>query len=338
VVFVGQAPRRAPGLFEAEARDREVREAIEGARSTDPTRVAVVPAPVGGPLGELDQTRRDLPDFARRELLHWVTTTLPDFGLEPAVAIDAPHVDVAQLRHRVGERNIVFFANTSETETVAFRAHVRGAGSHPWRWDAETGARAPYPTEETGALWIRLEPSESLLLVFEPEGAGLPDVEPVTLRPSTPSVEWKTLAGPWEATFQHAIDGHTFERVIRPLEDLSLSDDPELASFAGTVTYRTTFELENIGFDRLDLGDANGVTRVTLNGTPLGVSWWGRHLFDVTGALREGANTLEVEVTTVAANAVHSLEDNPAAHRWTWWYPPISTGLVGPVRLLKTVK
>jgi hypothetical protein len=336
VVFVGRAPHRAPGLLAAEVRDREVRQAIEAARATDAARVAVVPAPVGGPLGDLDQTRRDLPAFARRELLHWATTTLPGFGLEPAVRIDAPHVDVAQLRHRLGERDIVFFANTSETETVAFRARVAGAGPHPWRWDAETGARAPYPTEETGALWIRLEPSESLLLVFEPDDTERPDAEPVTLRPSTPPVEWKILNGPWQATFRHVVDDRTFERELRPLEDLSLSDDPELATFAGTVTYRTTFEIEDVGFDRLDLGRANGTTRVTLNGEPLGVSWWGRHLFDVGGVLRKGVNTLEVEVTTVAANYIHSLEDNPAAHRWTWWYPPISTGLVGPVRLLKT--
>ena len=89
-------------------------------------------------------------------------------------------------------------------------------------------------------------------------------------------------------------------------------------------------------FDRLDLGEANGVTTVRLNGQPLGVRWWGRHLYDLGDALKAGVNSLEVEVTTVAANYVKSLEDNPAAHRWTWWYPPITTGLVGPVRLLKT--
>jgi hypothetical protein len=52
--------------------------------------------------------------------------------------------------------------------------------------------------------------------------------------------------------------------------------------------------------------------------------------------LKPGSNTLEVEVTTVVANYARSLTDNPAAQRWSRWYPPISTGLVGPVKVLKT--
>ena len=337
VLFVGRAPSRAPGLFEAQEKDRIVREAIEAARAADRARVAVVPAPEAGPLGGLDQTRRPLPDFARRQLLHWVSTTLPAFDLRPPVRIDAPHVDVAQLRHRVGEREVVFFANTSETETVAFRAAFATADARPWRWDPETGARAPYPFDDRpDVLWIRLEPSESLLLVFEPADGDLPDVEAAPVRPSLPPSEWRTVAGEWAVSFRPAVGGRTFERRLRPLEDLSLSPDPELATFAGTVTYRATFEVPDSRFDRLDLGAANGVTRVKLNGEPLGVSWWGRHLYDLGDALMPGINSLEVEVTTVAANYVKSLEDNPAAHRWTWWYPPISTGLVGPVRLLKT--
>jgi hypothetical protein len=340
VVFVGRAPDRAPGLLDAEARDREVQEAIEAARSGGWGRVDVVPAPEAGPLGALDQTRRPLPAFARRQLLHWVTTTLPTFDLQPAVRIDAPHIDVGQLRHRVDGREIVFFANTSPSETVSFRAAFAAPDTRPWRWDPETGQRAPYPYEEGDAsLWIRLEPSESLLLVLEPRATGPSEaqIKPVAIRPSLSPTEWRTLSGAWQVTFRHVIGGRSFERTLRPLEDLSLSPDPELATFAGVVTYRTTFEVPGgTRFDRLDLGDANGVVEVTLNGQPLGASWWGRHLFDLGDALEEGSNTLEVEVTTVVANYARSLKDNPAAKRWTWWYPPISTGLVGPVQLIKS--
>jgi hypothetical protein len=338
VLFVGRAPKRSPGLFEAEARDREVREAIEATRATDPARVAVVPAPESGALGDFSLTRRRLPDFARRSLLHWVVATLPAFGLVPPVDIDAPHIDVGQLRHRVDEREIVFFANTSPSETVSFRARTATPGATPWRWDPETGTRAPYPLEEeTGSLWIHLEPSESLLLVFEPPGADLPEIAPATVRPSLPPAEWMTVAPEWAVSFDHGIEDRSFERTLPVLENLSLSPDPELASFAGTLVYRTAFDVGDRPFDRLDLGEANGVTEVRLNGQPLGVRWWGRHTYDVAGVLKPGSNTLEVEVTTVLANYARSLKDNPAAQRWTWWFPPISTGLVGPVKLLKTI-
>jgi hypothetical protein len=223
---------------------------------------------------------------------------------------------------------------------VSFRASFPGPNARPWRWDPQTGQRAPYPYEEGDAsLWIRLEPSESLLLVLEPRATGPSEAqkEPVAIRSSLSPTEWRTLSGAWQVTFRHVIGGRSFERTLRPLEDLSLSPDPELATFAGVVTYRTTFEVPGgTRFDRLDLGAANGVVEVTLNGQPLGASWWGRHLFDLGDALEEGSNTLEVEVTTVVANYARSLKDNPAAKRWTWWYPPISTGLVGPVQLIKS--
>jgi hypothetical protein len=337
VLFVGRAPDRSPGLHEAEARDRAVREAIEAARAAGSGRVAVVPAPEAGPLGELDQTRAPLPDFARRQLLHWVVATLPGFGLEPPIRIDAPHVDVGQLRHRASEKEIVFFANTSASEEVAFRARLTATDGDPWRWDPEDGTRAPYPVEEgSRALWIHLEPSESLLLVFEPPGEGPPEAAPFEVRPSLPPSEWMTVATEWQVAFRHAVEDRSFERTLRPLEDLSLSPDPEVASFAGTLVYRTVFDVGDRPLDRLDLGAANGVTEVRLNGQPLGVRWWGRHTYDVAGVLRPGSNTLEVEVTTVVANYARSLTDNPAAQRWSGWYPPISTGLVGPVELLKT--
>ena len=81
----------------------------------------------------------------------------------------------------------------------------------------------------------------------------------------------------------------------------------------------------------------HGVSSVRLNGKDLGVRWWGRHLYDATGALAHGRNVLEVEVTTTLGNRMRSLKDNPVAKSWSWWFPPSSMGLVGPVQLMKPV-
>jgi hypothetical protein len=149
-------------------------------------------------------------------------------------------------------------------------------------------------------------------------------------------VEWRTIAEEWTVSFEHAFEERSFERALRPLEDLSLSPDAALASFAGTLVYRTAFDVSDARFDELDLGEVNGVTEVRLNGRPLGVRWWGRHAYDIRGVLTKGRNTLEVEITTVAANYARSLKDDPAAQRWAGRYPPVSMGLVGPVQLLRT--
>jgi hypothetical protein len=336
VLFVGRAPDRSPGLHEAEARDASVRAALGAAREAGLERVATVDAPAPGPLDGYEHVRLGLPRFARRALLQWVTDTLPRHGILPPIGIDAPHPAVGQVRYRAGDREIVVFANTSRDDTVAFRARFPTGDARPWRWDPETGTRAPYPFDERpDSLWIHLAPSESLLLVFEPPAAPTASVPPFRLASSLPPLEWTTLAGEWEVQLEQTIEHRSLERRMRPLEDLSLSPDPELASFAGTVVYRTSFTVPEDRFDTLDLGPVNGVSVVRLNGRALGVRWWGRHTYDVRDALRPGPNELEVEVTTCVANYARALRDNPAAQRWAFWFPPIAAGLVGPVRLVR---
>jgi hypothetical protein len=44
---------------------------------------------------------------------------------------------------------------------------------------------------------------------------------------------------------------------------------------------------------------------------------------------------LEVEVATPLGNFMRTREDDAATKRWAWWFPPIASGLVGPVQLMK---
>jgi hypothetical protein len=111
--------------------------------------------------------------------------------------------------------------------------------------------------------------------------------------------------------------------------------DPEVAGFGGVALYRAEFDWTDESRTVLGLGTVHGVSSVRLNGKDLGVRWWGRHLYDAAGALAHGRNVLEVEVTTTLGNRMRSLKDNPVAKSWSWWFPPISMGLVGPVQLMK---
>jgi len=113
------------------------------------------------------------------------------------------------------------------------------------------------------------------------------------------------------------------------------SAEPALADFGGVASYRTEFEAPKPELALLDLGEVHGVSEVRLNGKTLGVRWWGRHLYDTTGAIQKGTNLLEMDVTTTISNQLRSMTTNPVAKRWTWWFPPIPAGLVGPVRLVR---
>ena len=78
---------------------------------------------------------------------------------------------------------------------------------------------------------------------------------------------------------------------------------------------------------------------VRLNGKELGVQWYGRRLYDLSGALEPGENELEVRVTTTMGNYMKTLTDNKIAQKWTnrksKEQPQQSMGLLGPVTVYR---
>jgi hypothetical protein len=339
VLFVGQAPDRAPGLRDAEAADRRVREAVSQTLEAVGGRTSMVPAPE--PAGGLDgdYTREALPDHARRSLLQWVTANMARLG-EPDVQITAPHPDVGLLHHRAGARDLFFLANAGRADAVDLQARFPTGDRRPWRWDPETGARWPMPCRgRPDTVAVHLEPLESLLVVFEPPDSD--DARALVGPPAgtpRPGKEGLPVVAPWDVEFRPA-SGEPFRRRLTQLYDLSLAaGDSAVAGFGGVAVYRAEFEARDLERTVLSLGTANGVSEVRLNGRSLGVRWWGRHLYDVKGAILKGRNVLEVEVTTTLGNRMRALKHDAVAHAWAWWFPPIPAGLVGPVQLMKAAE
>jgi hypothetical protein len=307
----------------------------------------VVPEPSGRLRPAGDTTRSALPAGARRELLRWVVATLPRLGTLPDVQVAAPHEDVGFVHHRAGEREIFFLANASRTEAVDLEARFPTGDRRPWRWDPETGTRTPVPfSGRPDTLTFHLEPVESLLVVFDPlvipRDSVLPGPEgsavsaPVRAdRPARPGRDALPIVAPWDVELRPA-NGTPFPRRFPQLFDLCLAaGDPDVAGFGGVAVYRAAFDWTDETRTVLSLGTVHGVSAVRLNGKDLGARWWGRHLYDASGALAKGRNVLEVEVTTTLGNRMRSLADNPVARGWAWWFPPIPMGLVGPVQLMK---
>ncbi len=147
--------------------------------------------------------------------------------------------------------------------------------------------------------------------------------------------DWLPVVAPWDVELRPA-NGAPFRRHFPQLFDLSLAaGDPDVAGFGGVALYRAEFDWTDEKSTILGLGNVHGVSSVRLNGRDLGTRWWGRHLYDARDALAKGRNVLEVEVATTLGNRMRSLKDNPVAKSWSWWFPPIPTGLVGPVQLMK---
>ena len=151
----------------------------------------------------------------------------------------------------------------------------------------------------------------------------------------------KDLSKDWDILLRHSLLHDTTITHFDTLFDLK--DNEEYQHFCGTIVYRKNIHLGgdvacNVS-TILDLGLVEGVSEVFVNGQSLGVQYFGRRIFDLTPALREGDNDLEVRVTTTMGNYLKtfSREENPT----TWIYvnhprrdqPLQPMGLIGPVKL-----
>ena len=315
IVFVGGVPRRAPGWLDQEASDADVQEALADLPSRYPERVRTVAEP-GEPYP-----------------IAWAGETMRSTGVRPDVRLAQPDPKLYFTRHRAGERDVFFFVNMDRERTLPLDARLPTSEKTPWRWDPETGERAVFPTgADHNRIEAELAPLESLLLVCEPGQAAPPPPTSVVASEDP----FARVTGPWSVTFAPVV-GAPYEATLPALVDLGQSADHD--TFAGTATYRTPFRLDDpLSAAVLDLGDVREVAEVTLNGTPLGVRWWGRRRYDVGGLLRKGENVLEVRVATLLYNYVRSLQDDPHARYWMEQggdAPPLPSGLIGPVRLYR---
>ena len=170
------------------------------------------------------------------------------------------------------------------------------------------------------------------------------------------SIKVQNLDGAWELFFGEGQGAPT--RVIFP-ELISWTDHENQAIkyYSGIVKYVKTFQYDiNSSYGEgkkvfLDLGELSKIADVSLNGKHLGVAWTKPFRFDVTGILKNGDNTLTVEVANTWSNRLKGDALTGQKHTNTnirttniaglnkiqvpWAEVPlIRSGLFGPVTLM----
>jgi hypothetical protein len=270
-------------------------------------------------------------------------------GLIPDIEFRNPSPGAAfdWIHRRDGETEIYFLSNQSAldaTADVAFRV----AGKQPELWDAVTGGIRDLPDwrEESGRTAVPLQfgPRQSWFVVFRKARTGNGGTKPANF-PKLAAVQ--ELAGAWTVAFDPKWGGP--ERVtFTKLEDWAARPEDGIRYYAGTATYRTTFEPQAQSPRSaiyLDLGVVKNVARVRLNGRDLGVVWTAPWRVAITGAVKSGANELEIQVANLWPNrligdatlpkdkrlAVTNVRTYDTAGRSAKLLP---SGLLGPVRLL----
>ncbi len=134
---------------------------------------------------------------------------------------------------------------------------------------------------------------------------------------------------------------------------MAWKDIPSLStegkSFSGTAVYHNTFimddAMDGAGDSTrylLDLGQAETIASVTLNGAGVTTKWTYPYQMDITEFLQPGENSLEVAVASTWFNRLAYDAGLPEQERKTWTIsgpkagsPLKDYGLLGPVSITR---
>lgn len=127
------------------------------------------------------------------------------------------------------------------------------------------------------------------------------------------------------------------------LADWTTFNNDSVKYYSGTAVYSTTFDLEAVPTapTYLNLGNVMVMARVKVNGQDAGGAWTAPYRVNVTPYLKQGENSVEVEVVNNWKNRMIGDDFLPEEERqvktnmWIWHQHDAlqPSGLMGPVKL-----
>ena len=229
------------------------------------------------------------------------TKVLKNLGIDPDFRSEQ---DDVRYGHRKDDQRDYYFVSNRTGQSLKTVCEFRALGK-PEIWIPETGETRPlknYRSEGNQTI-IPLEfyPHEGYFIVFsgkksngDPEADNFPKAEVILEISGSWDVEFNpTYGGPAQVTFPQLIDW-----TDHPLDGIKY--------YSGIAKYRKTFTFQNKLAIRyyLDLGQVHDLARVIVNGVDLGVVWTDPWRLDLTDALHEGENQLEIQVANRWINRI----------------------------------
>ena len=269
------------------------------------------------------------------ELPYWNSDSFTSLGCSPDVVVPQ---NIAWT-HRKSENNDIYFISNQEDKNKSIGISFRNQKGIPQIWNPVNGeisipARCQ---ENNGRVFISLDLNsyESVFVVF---GEKAPDNEVNQLQPMN-SYSFRDLKFNWKVNFQknnQSIETNT-------LFDWSKSENPLIKYYSGTTIYQSNFSWTAIKEKVfIDLGKVCNLATVRVNGINCGTVWASPYKVDISNALKQGHNSLEIEVTNTWANAINGWDKGMPPFSGIWTDGKyrmkedklLESGLIGPVKIM----
>jgi hypothetical protein len=225
--------------------------------------------------------------------------------------------------HRTLPGMEIYFLTNQGNEPVEFQPSFRTHGMKPQLWDAVTGEirRLNEFTVSGGRTTVplKMEPLQSWFLVFTNAENELTSPGYLQNFPLTETL--MTIDGDWQVDFLNKKIGPREKVYPERLWDWTNSQNDSIRFYSGTAIYTTTFSLNQLpekGRVFLNLGDVGVLARVTLNGKDAGGTWIAPFRINIDNMLKEGVNTLSIEVVNTWRNQLVKDASLAEEKRYTW--------------------
>lgn len=251
---------------------------------------------------------------------------------------------LAWVHRAAGEKEIYFISNQQEeqkTVELSFRVSGKVAVFY-FPVTGETLACKNWKVEDGRTIIpFQFEANESVFVLFEKETSETK----INAGSNKPGLREKlVLDENWKVDFDVDFGGPELPVDFPNLSDWSKNKDDKIKFYSGTASYRKTFEWsgETKGI-LLDVGEVYNLVAIKLNGIDCGIVWTAPYRINISEAIKQGSNELEIAVTNTWANRLIGDHKLPEQERITWTNCPyrlegkplLPAGLVGPVRIVK---
>lgn len=249
--------------------------------------------------------------------------------------------------HRKMINGDIYFISNQSDKAISFDASFRIKGMQPRLWDANTGATRLLPEfseqEDYTNVPLKLEVAESRFIVFS-EDTGNNSKNEMHKNFSDYST-LKDIDGQWNVHFKSLKLDIDKTLVMGELEDWTKIKDADIKYFSGKAIYQTQFILDEVPSSKkifLDIGKANVLANIKVNGQYVGGLWTAPWRIEVTDYLVKGENALEISVANLWVNQLIQDADRDTKDKKTWTLTETygsdgelqPSGLIGPVRLI----
>ncbi len=326
-IIYGPKPVKSPSLQNYPICDQKVKTAADNLWGTEYS------------TGELSH------NFGKGKVYNEISieTVLHELGIRKDLTIQ--NGSVLWTHRKMPGMDVYFLTNQSDNR-ISIQPQFRVKTGTPQLWDAVTGEIRilnDFQKSVNGiTIPLVMEPAQSQFIVFSEE---LPEKIDKGYADNFPERKiLQAVEGPWNVQFNNPIININEKRTFDKLIDWTNSSDNTIKYYSGTAVYTTEFIIDKISADKdyfIDLGKVGIMAEVTINGKFVGGTWIAPNILRINDFIKQGKNTLKIEVVNQWRNYLVKENGLPQEQRKTRILvddtrkdePLQAAGLSGPVTI-----